>query len=93
VKIALWALLLAALWTAVLITVASTIGLRTTPGMWTGAIGLPGVVIANWIQRRVLHLFFRPLGYALMFAINWLFYCSVLQGLASLKRAVTVRAD
>ena len=92
-KIAVWAFLLAALWTAVLVTIARTVGLRTTPGMWTGAVGLPGVVISNWIQRRILHLFYRPLGYALMFAINWLFYCSVLQGIASLKRTLTIRAN
>lgn len=92
-KIAVWALLLAAIWTAVLITIARTVGLRSAPGMWAGAIGLPGVVIANWIQRRILHLFYRPLGYALMFAINWLFYCTVLQGIASLKRTLTVPTD
>ena len=90
-KIALGALLLAALWTAVLIAVARTVGLHTAPGMWTGAAGLPGVVIANWIQRRILHLFYRPLGYSLMFAINWLFYCTVLQGIASLRKTRALR--
>ena len=92
-KITLWALALATLWTIVLIVIARTIGLHTTPGMWTGAIGLPGVVIANWIQRQILHAFYRPLGYALMFLINWAFYTSVLQGVVSLKRTITVRAN
>lgn len=87
-KIVLSALVLALVWIATLIAIARTVGLHTTPGMWTGAIGLPGVVIANWIQRQILHPFYRPLGYALMFLINWGFYCSVLQGLASLKQAV-----
>ena len=87
-KILIWALALAAAWTAALILIARTIGLHSTPGMWTGAVGMPGVVIANWIQRRVIHGFYRPLGYTLMFAINWLFYCSVLQGIASLKRTI-----
>jgi hypothetical protein len=92
-KITLWALVLATLWTIVLIVIARTVGLHTTPGMWTGAIGLPGVVIANWIQRQILHAFYRPLGYALMFLINWGFYTSVLQGIVSLKRTLTARAN
>jgi hypothetical protein len=53
--------------------------------MWTGAIGLPGVVIANWIQANLCHQFHRVLGYSLMFLINWGFYCTVLQGIGSLK--------
>lgn len=85
-KIALWALALAATWTAVLILIARTIGLHTTPGMWTGTLGLPGVVLGNWTQRHIFHSFHRPLGYTLMFLINWVFYCSVLVGLASFKR-------
>ena len=87
-KVILGALALALAWTATLVAIARTIGLHTTAGMWTGAIGLPGVVIANWIQRRILHMFYRPLGYTLMFLINWAFYCSVLQGFSSLRRAV-----
>jgi hypothetical protein len=93
VKIVLPSLALAAAWTAALFLIANTIGLHTSSGMWTGAIGLPGVVIANWIQRQILHAFYRPLGYALMFLINWAFYTSVLQGIVSLKRTITVRAN
>ena len=85
-KIVLWALALAALWTAVLILIARTIGLHTAPGMWTGTLGLPGVVLASWTQRHLFHAFHRPLGYTLMFLINWVFYCSVLVGLGSFKR-------
>ena len=84
-RIALWALAAAAFWTAALATTANTVGLHSTPGMWTGAIGLPGVVIANWIQANLYHQFHRVLGYTLMFLINWGFYCTVLQGIASLK--------
>ena len=87
-KIILWALALSAAWTAALIYIARTVGLHSTPGMWTGAIGLPGVVIANWIQAQLFHKFIRSLGYALMFLINWAFYCSVLQGIISAKRRV-----
>ena len=87
-KIAIWALALAAAWTVALIVIARSIGLHSTPGMWTGAIGLPGVVIANWIQRQIIHRFYRPLGYSLMFLINWTFYCSVLQGILSFKRTI-----
>jgi len=88
VKIILWAGALAAAWTAVLIVIARTVGLHSTPGMWTGAIGLPGVVIANWMQSTIFHTFFRPLGYTLMFLINWVFYCSVVQGILSVRRVV-----
>ena len=89
-KIILWALTLAAAWTAALIYIARTVGLHSTPGMWTGAIGLPGVVIANWMQAQLFHRFSRPLGYTLMFLINWGFFSSVLQGIISLKRRVWI---
>jgi hypothetical protein len=88
VKIVYWALVLALLWTAALIVIARTVGLHSTPGMWTGAIGLPGVVLANWTQAHLFHRFHRVFGYALMFLINWGFYCTVLQGITSLKQRV-----
>ena len=87
-KIVLWALALAFAWTMALVVIAGTIGLHSTPGMWTGAIGLPGVVIANWTQRQIFHHFHRRLGYALMFLINWGFYCTVLQGIISVKERI-----
>ncbi len=87
-KIVFWALALAAAWTVALIVIARTVGLHSTPGMWTGAIGLPGVVIANWLQAQLLHTFHRPLGYGLMFLINWGFYCRVIQGIVSVKQRV-----
>jgi hypothetical protein len=88
VKIVVWALILAAIWTITLYIIARSIGLHSTPGMWTGTMGFPGVVIANWMQAHLLHRFYRPVGYALMFLINWLFYCSVLVGIVSVKRRV-----
>jgi hypothetical protein len=88
VKIIAGALVLALAWTAALIVIARSVGLHSTPGMWTGAIGLPGVVIANWTQAQLFHKFNRSLGYSLMFLINWGFYCSVLQGVISLKRRI-----
>jgi hypothetical protein len=91
VKIILWAFILSITWTAALIIIASTIGLHSTPGMWTGAVGLPGVVISNWIRAQLFHVFHRPLGYTLMFLINWGFYCSVLQGIISLKRLIWIK--
>jgi hypothetical protein len=90
VKILLWALVLALVWTAALIIIARTIGLHSTPGMRTGGVGLPGVVIANWMQAQLLHSLHRNLGYCLMFLVNWGFYCSVLQGIISLKRRIWV---
>ena len=85
-KIALLALVLASLWTVALLIIARSIGLHSTPGMWAGTVGFPGVVAANWMQAHLLHRFYRPVGYTLMFAINWVFYCSVLVGITSLKR-------
>ena len=90
-KIVIWALILALAWTAALIIIARTVGLHSTLGMWTGAVGLPGVVIANWMQAQLFHTFRRPLGYSLMLLINWGFYCSVLQGIFSLKRRIWVK--
>lgn len=87
-KIVIWALVMALAWTTALIVIVRTVGLHSTPGMWTGAVGLPGVVIANWMQAQFFHGFHRPLGYSLMLLINWRFYCSVLQGILSLKRMV-----
>jgi hypothetical protein len=86
VKTVIWALILALLWTITLVVIARTVGLHSTPGMWTGAIGLPGVVIANWMQAQLFHQFHRTLGYALMFLINWGFYCTVLEGILSVRR-------
>jgi hypothetical protein len=88
VKIVLWALALAVAWTVILIVIARSAGLHSTQGMWAGAIGLPGVVIANWIEAQLFHKYNRPLAYSLMFLINWGFYCSVLQGIVSLKRRI-----
>jgi hypothetical protein len=85
-KIVLWALTLALIWLTALVTIARTVGVHSTPGMWAGAFGLPGVVIANWIQRNTLHGFHTSLGYGLMFLINWDFYCTVLVGIDSVKR-------
>ena len=85
-KIAMWALLLAVAWTAALATVAHSAGLHSTPGIWLGVFGLPGVVIANWVQSFLFDGFNNYLGYSLMFLVNWIFYCSVIQGLVSVKR-------
>jgi hypothetical protein len=63
VKIILWALFLALAWIAALILIARTVGLHSTPGMWAGAIGLPGVVISNWTESQLFHEYHRPLGY------------------------------
>jgi len=85
-RIALWALLLAVAWTVALANVAHSLGLRSAPGIWLGVFGLPGVVIANWAQSFLFHRFNNYLGYSFMFLVNWIFYCSVIQGLVSVKR-------
>jgi hypothetical protein len=84
----LWALFAAALWTAALAIIAHSPGLHSTPGMWSGVFGLPGVVFANWIQSSLGHTFNRYLAYSIMFLVNWIFYCTVIQGFVSAKRSV-----
>ena len=86
-KIILSALALAFAWTAALAFIAHTVGLHSGPGIWAGVFGLPGVVIANWMQAAVLHRFNTFLGYSLMFLVNWIFYCTVILGLVSVRRS------
>ena len=86
-RIVLSALILAAAWTTALAIIARTVGLHSGPGIWAGVFGLPGVVIANWTQSNILHEFNTTLGYSIMFLVNWIFYCSVIQGLISVKRS------
>ena len=87
-KIILSALFLAISWTIGLSIVAHSPGLHSPPGAWLGAVGLPGVVIANWTQSVILHDFNRTVGYAIMFLVNWAFYCTVILGLVSVKRSL-----
>ena len=86
-KIILAALGLAIAWTVALAFIAQHYGLHSGPGIWAGVFGLPGVVVANWTQASLLHRFNSTLGYALMFLVNWIFYCTVIQGLISVKRS------
>jgi hypothetical protein len=87
-RILLSALALAVIWTAALAVIASGYGLHSEPGIWVGVFGLPGVVIANWAQSSVLHKFSTALGYSIMFIVNWVFYCTVIQGMVSLKQSI-----
>jgi hypothetical protein len=87
-KIILLALLFAVAWTAALAMIAHSPGLHSTPGAWAGAVGLPGVVIANWTQSAILHNYNRAVGYGIMFVVNWIFYCSVILGVVSVKRSL-----
>lgn len=87
-KIILSALALAVAWTAALAFIARSYGLHSGPGIWAGVFGLPGVAIANWTQAALLHDFNTTIGYSIMFLVNWIFYCSVIQGLVSVKRLI-----
>ena len=86
-KIILSALALAIAWTAALAFIARAYGLHSTPGIWAGVFGLPGVVVANWTQASLLHQFNMKIGYTLMFLVNWIFYCSVILGAVSVRRS------
>ena len=83
-RIIIFALLLAVAWTGTLAMIQHSPGLRSTPGIWAGAFGLPGVVIAHWAQAYIRYD--RSLTYGVMFFVNWIFYYSVIQGLVSIKR-------
>ena len=86
VGIMLLGLLLALAWTATLAAIAYNYGLHSDAGMWAGAIGLPGVVIANAIRSHLSGGSTETVGYFLMFLVNWIFYCSVILGCTSIKR-------
>ena len=86
-KILRGALLLAIVWTMALALIQRSIGLHSTPGMWAGALGLPGVVTANLLQP---YIHFDPiLTYCIMFLVNWLFYFTVIHGVLSAKTIFT----
>jgi hypothetical protein len=87
-KIALWALLLSVAWTVALAIIARSPGVHSTPGMWSGVFGLPGVVVASWVRPFLGRNSHDRLGYTVMFLVNWIFYCSVIQGVVSMKRSL-----
>ena len=87
-RIVLWALLLAVAWTVTLAIVARSPGLHSTPGIWTGVFGLPGVVVASWVRPLLGRNYHDRLGYAVMFLVNWMFYCSVTLGIVSIKQSI-----
>ena len=84
-RVAFWAFLLAVLWTVAVIIVARSPGFHSTPGMWTGVFGLPGVVVASWVRPYLGSNPHDRMGYAVMFLVNWGFYCTVIQGMISFK--------
>jgi hypothetical protein len=88
VRIVVWALLLAIAWTVVLTIIARSPGLHSAPGIWTGVFGLPGVVVASWVRPFLGRNPNDRLGYTVMFLVNWIFYCSVIQGIVSVKRVL-----
>ena len=85
-RIILLALLLAVAWTITLAIVARSPGVHSTPGIWTGVFGLPGVVVASWVRPFLGRNTDDRLGYVVMFVVNWIFYCTVLLGVVSVKR-------
>jgi|SRR5579862_26503 len=84
-RVALWAFLLAVAWTIAVTIVARSPGFHSTPGMWTGVFGLPGVVVASWVRPYLGRNPCDRLGYAVMFLVNWAFYCTVIQGVISFR--------
>ena len=84
-RVALWAFLLAVTWTIAVTIVARSPGFHSTPGMWTGVFGFPGVVVASWVRPYLGSNIHDRLGYAVMFVVNWAFYCTVIQGVISFK--------
>ena len=86
-KVVFWALLLAIVWTVTLGVVAHSHALHSPAGMWTGVFGLPGVVVASWVRPFLgADLTIAP-NTPLCFVVNWIFYCTVVQGVLSVKRS------
>lgn len=85
----LWsALLLAIVWTVTLGVVAHSHALHSPAGMWTGVFGLPGVVVASWVRPHLGRGPHNRIEYAVMFLVNWVFYCTLIFGFLSVKRSV-----
>ena len=87
-KIAMWALLFAVIWLVALNVIARSPGLHSTQGMWAGALGFPGVIVASWVRPWFIH--HNPhdeAGRSVMFIVNWMFYCTVLQGLILVRES------
>ena len=87
-RIFLWALLLAVAWTVAVAVIARSPGFHSIPGMWTGVFGLPGVVVASWVRPFLGRNPYDYLGYTVMFLVNWIFYCTVIQGLVLVKHSI-----
>jgi hypothetical protein len=87
-RIIWWGVLLAVIWTIALAIIARSPGLHSPQGMWIGAFGLPGVVVASWVRPFLGRNTNDRLGYAVMFLVNCIFYCSVIQGVISMKRTI-----
>ena len=88
-RIVLWAFLLAVVWTVAVVIIAQSIGFHSAPGMWAGVFGFPGVVVASWVRPYLGRNDHNHMGYAVMFLVNWIFYCSVIKGLLSMKSLLT----
>jgi hypothetical protein len=69
-RVALWAFLLAVTWTVAVTIVARSPGFHSTPGMWTGVFGLPGVLVASWVRPYLGRNPHDRMGYAVMFLVN-----------------------
>lgn len=86
-RIILWGVLLAVTWTIALAIIARSPGLHSPQGMWLGVFGLPGVAVASWVRPFLGRNTNDRLGYVVMFLVNWIFYCTVIQGVVSVKRS------
>jgi hypothetical protein len=87
---ALFVALVAAIgWSEATAYIARTIGYRTPAGMWAGAFGFPGVILANWLAQLVGPAFSAGAKRVVMFLVNWIFYFSVIEGALSLKRLLS----
>jgi hypothetical protein len=85
-RIALWALTVAVVWSAAMATIDHSSGWLSTPWIWASLFGLPGVAIAFWLQQFLINTLDNYRKYFIMFLVNWFFYWSVIQGLVSVKR-------
>lgn len=81
-KLGCLALLLAGVWVAALTIIDHTIGIHSTPGIWTMFLGFPGGIVAAWIPATDSNI----VPYIIGFVVNFNFYLALILGAVTLRR-------
>lgn len=81
-----WALLPTSIWACAMMIIAHADRMESTPGLWMGFAGLPGIVIGSGV------FFFtrsNNAAYVGIFLGNWLFYFGLFKAAVVLKNRLT----